>query len=399
MAKIAILDTVFTWPPDGGARTDLMEVASRLASDHEVVMFVVDFNWLFPRGRITGALPFAVRKIPFRLSEFTGSGITAKFKRELDRFKPDHVFIGDSWYFKPYLMDAAKEFPTYVRFYAYESLCLRGGGTLFRNNQICPRNYLVRSKAARITCGFCALFRSSRAHFHEILAARVFTDDYVDRFIAGLTRARNIIVYNEFAKTRLAGYNPRIKIIPSGVDAARFTPLPPPADKRGINVLMVGRAMDRNKGFHILHRASRNLWDQGVEFNLLGTSARPIRLDKVINAGWMPQEKLPFLYAQSDICVVPSLWPEPFGIVALEAMACGKPVIVSKVGGLQDIVSDGVDGYVVEPGMVAPLQQKLLALLADPLLRQSLGQAGRQKVLNKFTWDAIYENHYAALFS
>ena len=77
--------------------------------------------------------------------------------------------------------------------------------------------------------------------------------------------------------------------------------------------------------------------------------------------------------------VVPSVWPEPFGTVALEAMAAGRPVVASSVGGLAELVEDGVTGIQVPPGNVLALRNALERLLADAPLRARMGAAGREK--------------------
>lgn len=85
-------------------------------------------------------------------------------------------------------------------------------------------------------------------------------------------------------------------------------------------------------------------------------------------------------WRRSVIGLVPSVWAEPFGLVALEAMASGRPVIASRIGGLTDIVLDGETGLLVPPGDAAALRAALARLLADPALRERLGQAGRSRV-------------------
>ncbi len=85
-------------------------------------------------------------------------------------------------------------------------------------------------------------------------------------------------------------------------------------------------------------------------------------------------------WRRSLIGLVPSVWAEPFGLVALEAMASGRPVIASRIGGLTDIVLDEETGLLVPPGDVAALRAALARLLADPALRERLGQAGRRRV-------------------
>ena len=88
-----------------------------------------------------------------------------------------------------------------------------------------------------------------------------------------------------------------------------------------------------------------------------------------VMAGWM----------HCAVGVVPSIWPEPFGQVVVEPMACGKSVIASAVGGIPDIVVDGESGLLVEPGDVSALQEALRVLLLDPAKRASMGMVGRQR--------------------
>lgn len=99
-----------------------------------------------------------------------------------------------------------------------------------------------------------------------------------------------------------------------------------------------------------------------------------------------------------DIFVLPSLW-EPFGLVIAEAMACGKPVIATAVGGIPEIVTDGVTGLLVPPSTAEPLSSALIAVIRDTDLRRRLGRAGRQRFLENFDatimarrYEEVYEN-------
>ncbi len=113
---------------------------------------------------------------------------------------------------------------------------------------------------------------------------------------------------------------------------------------------------------------------------------------------WRKPEEIPALYDEVDICVVPSLWDEPFGIVALEAMAAARPVVVTRVGGLQHIVREGVTGYVVDRRDDRTMADRLETLIANPELRWRMGEAGREEVLEKYCWDDIVERYYEPLF-
>ncbi len=90
--------------------------------------------------------------------------------------------------------------------------------------------------------------------------------------------------------------------------------------------------------------------------------------------------------ADAVVCVP---WYEPFGIVPLEAMACGVPVVVSTVGGLVDSVVDGVTGLHVPPRRPDRLAVALRSLLADPERRSALGAAGVRRVRSRYGWDRI----------
>lgn len=91
------------------------------------------------------------------------------------------------------------------------------------------------------------------------------------------------------------------------------------------------------------------------------------------------------VYQTSDVIVMPSRWQEPLGLISLEAGACRKPVVATRVGGIPEVVRDGENGYLVEPGDVAGLRQRVEGLIADPALRRAMGEAGRRQVETEFT--------------
>jgi glycosyltransferase involved in cell wall biosynthesis len=104
--------------------------------------------------------------------------------------------------------------------------------------------------------------------------------------------------------------------------------------------------------------------------------------------GRVGRADLPALYRSADLVVnVP--WYEPFGIVPLEAMACGVPMVVSAVGGLVDSVVDGVTGVHVPPRRPALLAGAVAGLLADPERRAALGAAGARRARRRYGWDRI----------
>ena len=89
--------------------------------------------------------------------------------------------------------------------------------------------------------------------------------------------------------------------------------------------------------------------------------------------GAVPHEDLPAWYSAADVCVVPSYY-ESFGLVAVEAMACGTPVVASRVGGLVSTVTDGVNGYLIPWRCPEPFAEKLEVLIRNPELRANFAQ-------------------------
>ena len=191
---------------------------------------------------------------------------------------------------------------------------------------------------------------------------------------------------------------PRIATIPCGVDTELFAPGDQAAARRQLGLdarpvlLWVGR-LAPIKGLDTLLDAVGRLHAAGTDPRLLivGGDAddppnghettlraqiRRLRLDGAVSfVGPQPQERLPTYYAAADVTVVPSYY-ESFGMVALEAMACGSPVIASRVGGLVTTVRDGVTGFLVPESDVAALAERIAALVADPDLRWRIGREG-----------------------
>lgn len=91
------------------------------------------------------------------------------------------------------------------------------------------------------------------------------------------------------------------------------------------------------------------------------------------------------VYQTADIVVVPSRWEEPLGLIAIEAAACGRPVVATRVGGIPEIIDDGRTGYLVAPQDVHALAARVEQLVSDPLLRRRLGETAREHIRENFT--------------
>jgi glycosyltransferase involved in cell wall biosynthesis len=167
-----------------------------------------------------------------------------------------------------------------------------------------------------------------------------------------------------------------IAVIPSGVEL----PAEVGEETHPPEVLYAGR-LSPEKGVLELVEAARGM-------NLVVAGDGPLR-DRVPQArGFVAPEELARLYARAAVVVCPS-HREGFGVACLEAMAHGRPVVASAVGGLLDLVVDGETGIHVPPGDVPALRAALERLLGDRELRQRLGEAGRRRAAEHFSWDAV----------
>src|SRR5205807_1350030 len=167
-----------------------------------------------------------------------------------------------------------------------------------------------------------------------------------------------------------------VRVIPSGVDIPPSVPEPdePP------HVLFAGR-LSREKGILELLRAAERL-------PLVVAGDGPLRAQVPQALGMVPHRELLRLYGRAAVVACPS-HREGYGVVCAEAMAHGRPVVASAVGGLRDLVVDGETGLLVEPGDVAGLRSALERLLADPALRARLGSAARARIAARFSWSSV----------
>jgi D-inositol-3-phosphate glycosyltransferase len=227
-----------------------------------------------------------------------------------------------------------------------------------------------------------------------------------------VAEADRIVVWSEHERDSLTGIYgaapERIVVIPPGVDSEKFRPLDPIdcRERLGVNgtcrILYVGR-LERLKGVDILLRAVASFEDMDcAELTVVGgaeNSPERERLrdladalgiaDRVEFIGSVDQSLLPVYYGAADICVLPSYY-ESFGLAALEAAACGRPVVASRVGGLPSIVRDGETGYLVRWRCPGPFVERLELLLTNEHLRREMGAAARLHA-ETLSWRAASE--------
>ncbi len=205
-----------------------------------------------------------------------------------------------------------------------------------------------------------------------------------------------------------------INIIPCGTDIKRFGSVERQAARETLGIdpetkvaLYVGR-FDPRKGIETLVRAVREskFYESKQLQLIIGGGCTPGNSDEqernriagIVNElgmsectsfpGCLSRETLPVYYAAADVCVVPSHY-EPFGLVAIEAMACGTPVVASDVGGLQFTVVNEETGLLVPPQNVPAFNHAIDRILSNSPWQQELGKGAKKRVINKFSWNGV----------
>lgn len=404
--RIAVIDLTFHWPATGGSWIDLYEIMTRLQNrGYEIKMFTPRFQWgIVPRGEIKDSLPFPIQTIPFRRRHFNLYTAPRRFREEIKRYDPDVIYIADAYTLKPYMGLIFPDYPVVQRFFGHELLCPNYIG-LLKNGKICDIHYLKTP----LFCTRCASQQMRQRYkehgmdefIHEFILGLGFLPTYLHTVKKALRTAAGIVVYNQWTKEQFSKCNSNIRVIPGGVDTHLFRPsesTPGQKANRKKIVFMPGRVYDPRKGLEILKKAVAQLSKERQDFRVLITDTHTNTEGVIESTGWKSREEIAQLYRESDICVAPVIWHEPFGLVAVEAMASGIPVIASDIGGFKDTVRDGVTGYRIPMGNDLELAKKISYLLDHPDEGKKMGQVGRKIVEEEYDWDKIVEKHYIPLF-
>jgi len=221
-------------------------------------------------------------------------------------------------------------------------------------------------------------------------------------------RLDSLIAVSPLARDFIGQFFPgNYHIIPNGVSLARFAPQhqaeireKAESANRPLTILFVGR-LDERKGFaHLLDSYARlkpklpQLRLQVVgpfgpaEAKPYQQRARQLGLNDIDFVGYVPPAKLPAIYHSADIFCAPSIGGESFGIVLLEAMAAGLPVVASDIAGYRAVLTSGREGVLVAPGQPALLADAIRQLAGAPHLRQQLAKHARRKAAH-YSWDRI----------
>lgn len=223
-----------------------------------------------------------------------------------------------------------------------------------------------------------------------------------------LRNARKVVATTtSYAATSRMVWNVEVETIPNAVDIQRFRPDQDGSalrEKHGLAdepvILFTGRLVP-HKGHDTIIDALA-LIPPPAKLLIIGTgpthSALEDRVrrrgleDRVIFTGRVTEEELPLYYAASDLSVLPSVARlEAFGIVGLEAMASGNPVVLSDIPGVREVIEDGKQGYICSPLNPEEWAAAIEKLIEYPVRAQRMGERGRQRVEERFSWERVAE--------
>jgi len=374
------------WRVTGGVASHVRLVAPALArAGHEVLVLHAAPQTVehIPGVAVTGIVG-AFR----RYGTIADTAAAAVVLEELRRFRADvvHIHSNDNL---PLVEAVRPQFPTLKTVHTLE-VCPAGSKFHFATGQAChvrtgplclPRQVYLR----------CTLNKRPTVMWRQYRGGTLAA--------AQLREYEHVVVASE--------YNRRLSIA-NGVEAERVSVVPyytscpgHVTPSQGRTILFVGR-ITPEKGLDMLFGALAQMPGDShlvVVGDGIGTAQEKRRVSamglgtRVTFRGWLQGDALVNAYRAAAVVVVPSRWPEPFGIVGIEAMAHGRPVVAFRVGGIPDWLENGVGGFLVPPGDVSTLADRIGALLADPAEAERIALLGRARVMREFSEEA----HLSAL--
>lgn len=226
------------------------------------------------------------------------------------------------------------------------------------------------------------------------------------RILRAVTAANAV---SAFIQGQIRSWDPaaewKVPVIYNGLRPPALKPVVVPASPF---VFMAGR-VEKEKGFDVALRAFGGIRAAFPELRLklagdgkalveLRALAEELGLSRSVDfMGWLGPEEIPDLIAQSRLVLMPSRWEEPFGLVALQAMQLAKPVVATRVGGLPEVVIHRETGLLVPKEEPDEMAQVMMEILRDPALDSAMGQRGRERAEQVFSFERMVDE-YEALY-
>ncbi len=385
MNKLKILFVSEYFPPKtmGGGEINLSLLAKALVRNKIDVCVLTSYHKGLKKFEYVGGI-----KVYRRLKTGNNaSGIISNFKRsfifpssipkEIIKLKKEINFdivhfIGTSIITAKKLKGLNK--PMFATIESYPALCPKGD-RIYKGNEEC-----------KFVCSFFRFLRCQLSSseigkmknrfflkYNPVILIYIYR--YYKRLNNSLKYCR-LIAISKYVQGLLLKQRLQSRIVPNAIDTNKFYSNKSKGGK--IRIVYLG-SLTKYKGSQILLKAIKgidcrcDLYGEGVMKDELNNMIRDYRLDAEIHDN-VPYEKVPLIYADADIVVFPSIWPEPFGRIAIEAMAAGKPVVGSRIGAIQETIKD--DGILVEAGNVEELKNAIKKLIQYPKLRKKMGKKG-----------------------
>lgn len=311
----------------------------------------------------------------------------------LEKENPDIIFLHQVLNLK--LIDLLTKQKPSVRFvHDFKLICPDGGKSLKSKETICPfpLGYLCQARAYRYRCSPRNPLLTMPLIHHSKQIRSLHRDR--SQMVVASAFMKSVLIYNDFDEAN-------ISIIPIFTDIPELTQRSTPSKE--MLILAVGR-MIHGKGIDYLlrafalikHNAMLTIAGNGPELTNLRSRAQELGVSsRVTFTGWLNHDELDNLYHRCAIVIVPSIWPESFGMVGIEAMAYAKPVVAFDVGGISEWLKDGETGFLVNPKDIVGLAEKIETILHDPSLAERMGAKALDTVKKRF----LAESHINQLLT
>ena len=384
--KIAMISKV--WSTNGGVGSYLLNLSSAFKSlGHEVLAIHSD-------ERAIPGSPLACQFYVDGFGEFGDEETQEKYANRvmalIESFNPDivHTHANDNFKLDFKIRDS---FPAVKSLHVYD-FCPSGNKFHHISGNICKHP----------TSALCVLRMCYKRCF---LSKRPWVIWWYYRRCVEANRNNTcytkLIVGSEYVKNQAMASGYPASQIEVLYYFTELPALPAPVNNSEKMILFVGRVV-REKGLsYLLSILSlvQTPWrlvvdGDGPDLGRAQRLAAKMGLeDQIEFVGWAPREKHLAYYRQASVVVVPSVWPEPFGMVGIEAMSYGKPVVAFRVGGIPEWLEDGVTGFLIKPYDVKEMAEKVSYLIEHPGIANEMGMRGRKRVEQEFN----QEKHISTL--
>lgn len=323
------------------------------------------------------------------MASITNDGNVQTIEDILGRVSPDVIYFHKIPELKFY-MHLLERVHTVRMIHDHDLCCPRRHKYFLSNGRVCHHRLDWR---CWIDGAFIARSNTSRTGFAFVNIREKLKEmrrNYrIDSLLVGSRFMRDELLQNGFPKEK-------VHILPPVIRMENRTPSPVPTDPV---ILYVGQLI-RGKGVDLLLHALQNL-SCNFRANIVGTGNAELKLkalctelglnNRVHFSGWVRNEDLGQFYSEAKVLVVPSRWPEPFGMIGLEAMHHGRPVIAFDVGGIPDWLKHQKTGLIVPEQDVSSLAESLERVLTEPGLASKLGQNGLQRVRTRYSFESYLD--------